>query len=264
MAYKEALSPLSTPINDVLFVDTETAGQYKDFQDLPEQGKKVFTARMKSELGVDEDPLEAELHVLWRKKAAFYPEFAKIVCISLGKIKVNAEGKKYLHQVAIHGSNEADLLNEFNLKVQGSKVLCAHNGERFDFPMMAKRMLINRIPITPLLNTVGAKPWDTSLFDTLKMWQFTGMGYSSLDMICFALEEPTPKKDITGADIHRLYWDVDLPWERGDNLKKIAAYCNDDVFAMANIYLRIIGNARLELNIQSLIDKDPARPAEMS
>ena len=61
------------------------------------------------------------------------------------------------------------LLSEFSAMLskfsKGNKdaVLCAHNGKEFDFPYIARRMIINRVPIPEMLNNAGKKPWEVKL-----------------------------------------------------------------------------------------------------
>ena len=45
---------------------------------------------------------------------------------------------------------------------------------------------------------------------------------------------PTPKDDITGADVARVYYE-------DKDLERIAAYCKKDVVATAQLYLRLTG-----------------------
>lgn len=257
MAYKEAPSPLSAPITEVLFVDIETVAEYETFDDLPIEGRIAFSnSYQKTE---PDKPIDQ----IYSEKAGLLAEYSKVVCIGLGKINATAAGKA-VRMKAIVGSNEVELLTSFATIITSStniKFLCAHNGKKFDFQFLPKRFLINNLPIPILLQTIGLKPWDVNLFDTLEMWQFTGMGYTSQDAICYALKLPSPKKEISGKDIHRLYWQVDLPWERGDNLKKIGVYCIGDIAALIAIYLTMIGVALIteENVVVELKDPEPKR-----
>ena len=51
-------------------------------------------------------------------------------------------------------------------------LLCAHNGKEFDFPFMARRMLIHKIQLPAKLNLFGKKPWEIPHLDNLKLWKF--------------------------------------------------------------------------------------------
>ncbi len=50
--------------------------------------------------------------------------------------------------------------------------LCAHNGKEFDFPYLARRMVVNRIGIPGFLKLSGKKPWEINHIDTLELWKF--------------------------------------------------------------------------------------------
>jgi hypothetical protein len=53
-------------------------------------------------------------------------------------------------------------------------------------------------------------------------------------LLCHVFKIPTPKDDITGADVARVYYEeTDLP--------RIATYCEKDVVALIQLYLRMQG-----------------------
>jgi uncharacterized protein YprB with RNaseH-like and TPR domain len=115
------------------------------------------------------------------------------------------------------------------------KYLCAHNGKEFDFPYICRRMIINSIPIPPLLHLAGKKPWEVNHLDTMDMWKFGDFkNYTSLNLLAHTLGIPTPKDDIDGSKVWSVYWiDKDLP--------RIVTYCQKDVVTAAQIFLRFNG-----------------------
>jgi len=44
-------------------------------------------------------------------------------------------------------------------------MLCAHNGKEFDFPYVARRMLIKGISLPNKLNLFGKKPWEVQQWE---------------------------------------------------------------------------------------------------
>jgi uncharacterized protein YprB with RNaseH-like and TPR domain len=42
-----------------------------------------------------------------------------------------------------------------------------HNAKEFDIPFIARRMIINQVPIPNKLNLFGKKPWEIPHLDTL-------------------------------------------------------------------------------------------------
>ena len=110
--------------------------------------------------------------------------------------------------------------------------LCAHNGKEFDFPYIARRMIINGIRIPRILQVAGKKPWETQFIDTMELWKFGDYkNYTSLDLLCAVLEIPTPKDDINGSEVGRVYW-------QENDLERIKTYCQKDVLAIAQLMRR--------------------------
>jgi 3'-5' exonuclease len=115
--------------------------------------------------------------------------------------------------------------------------LCAHNGQEFDYPYIARRCLINGVPIPKILDIAGAKHWEVkdTLLDTLQLWKFGDYKhFTSLDLLCAIFEIPTPKDDIDGSQVAGVYW-------RENDLDRIIIYCEKDVFALAQLFLRYQG-----------------------
>jgi hypothetical protein len=93
-------------------------------------------------------------------------------------------------------------------------------------------MLINGIKIPALLNTAGKKPWEVKHLDTMELWKFGDYKhYTSLDLLTYIFNIPTPKDDIDGSQVGSVYWN------EGD-LPRIVTYCQKDVSAIVNLFLR--------------------------
>jgi predicted PolB exonuclease-like 3'-5' exonuclease len=61
---------------------------------------------------------------------------------------------------------------------------------------------------------------------------------------CHVFKIPTPKDDISGADVARVFYEE-------NDLVRIARYCEKDVVALIQLYLKITGNSLVEeSNIQ--------------
>jgi uncharacterized protein YprB with RNaseH-like and TPR domain len=123
-----------------------------------------------------------------------------------------------------------------------TKYLCAHNGKEFDFPYIARRMLINGLKIPTILNTAGKKPWEVRHLDTMELWKFGDYKhYTSLDLLTYVFKIPTPKDDIDGSQVHSVYWN------EGD-LPRIVKYCQKDVVAIVNLFLKYRSEEIIEKN----------------
>ena len=79
------------------------------------------------------------------------------------------------------------------------------------------------------------KPWEVNLMDTLDFWKFGDYkNYTSLKLLTAVFGIPSPKDDIDGSQVAEVYY-------KENNLPRIAAYCQKDVLATAQIWLRMNG-----------------------
>ena len=143
--------------------------------------------------------------------------------------------------------NGIEILKEFkNLLIshfsQAKHLLCAHNGKEFDFPYIARRMIIHNIELPYKLNLFGKKPWEVPHLDTLELWKFGDYkNYTSLKLLTHVLNIPSPKDDIDGSDVYRVYYEE-------NDIDKIIKYCEKDTVAVAQIFLRLRGDDILNDN----------------
>jgi predicted PolB exonuclease-like 3'-5' exonuclease len=214
-------------LENILIIDIETVPCYPEYDVMPAGLQKLWDHKAEwIKKGDDDTP--ASLY----ERAGIYAEFGKVVCISAGFLK----GQEFRLK-SFYGEEEKPILEEFATLLKTyfnrpDKQLCAHNGKEFDFPFLARRMMINGLRIPEILDTSGRKPWETKHLDTMELWKFGDhKNYVSLDLLTAILDIPTPKDDITGADIYRIYWkDHDLP--------RIVKYCRKDVIAVAQVLMR--------------------------
>ncbi len=171
------------------------------------------------------------------ERAGIYSEFGKIICISVGIIR-NTTDSRIFRVKSFFGDNENKLLQNFVKMIdwfaeKNPKIrLAAHNGKEFDFPFIARRMIINNIQIPEILNTVGQKPWEVMHLDTMELWKFGDYkSYTSLKLLTAVLDIKSPKDDIEGSQVGKVYW-------QDKNLHRIVKYCEKDVVAIAQIMLR--------------------------
>ncbi|MBC8033410.1 MAG: 3'-5' exonuclease [Chitinophagaceae bacterium] len=225
--------------SNILFMDIETVPVYSCFGEVPDQWKFLWGKKADS-LIKDREKDNAETIY---NRAGMYAEFGKIICISCGVINGTGEDRK-LTLKSFYGDDEAELLKGFcellNKWAGRDKVLCAHNGKEFDFPFLVRRIIINRLPIPVLLQLSGKKPWEIPHFDTLDMWRFGDYkSYISLNLLACTLDVPTPKDDIDGSMVWRVYWEE-------KDLERIVTYCQKDVITVAQVYLRLAGETLIK------------------
>ena len=220
----------------VLFIDIETVPQYENLAIVPENMHKLWTKKA-GQIGKEGETAE-DLY----NRAGIYSEFGKIVCISAGKIF--HKGKERAYRVKSYcGDDEKNVLQEFSEMLTGFMTnhplhrICAHNGQEFDFPFIARRMLINGLPLPQVLDMAGAKPWEIKdvMIDTLQLWKFGDYKhYTSLELLCAIFNIPTPKDDIDGSQVAEIYY-------KNSDIQRIARYCEKDTFAIAQLLLRFKG-----------------------
>ena len=175
----------------------------------------------------------------YSKEAGLYPEFAKVVTIVVGKIVDNQ-----IKLITLDQPNEVDILNGFNniLSRNANDRLVGFVNVGFDTPYVFKRMIINGIKPDNKLDNSGLKPWEVDEVDLSKEWQGTSFNRASLINIATAFGIPSPKDDISGADVGRVYW------EEGEaGLKRIAKYCRKDVATTINIFKKMRLEEALEV-----------------
>jgi predicted PolB exonuclease-like 3'-5' exonuclease len=231
------------------FLDIETVPAFKDFADAPDWMQNCFKKKMKSEILHPLMNLSEFMQQLWTEKAALFAEFCQIVSISIGKITI-IDNQTILKIKNIAGHDEKVVLMQFKEMIAKAEVLCAHNGKDFDFPILFRRMVINKIQVPAILNTIGKKPWDVPLEDTVEMWSGTAFKYrASLDLLTQSLGLESPKQDgVDGSQVGEIFYNTaDLPF---DNLKKISDYNNRDVVALAYAYCII---KQLEIVIEKVV-----------
>jgi uncharacterized protein YprB with RNaseH-like and TPR domain len=217
----------------VLFLDIETVPQYAAYAEMPEDLKKLWNAKAErlSRFGQDEGKNPDELF----ERAGIYAEFGKIICISVGFMN----GSEFRIK-SFYGDGEKILLEEFSGLLNRhyntpQHLLCGHNGKEFDFPYIARRMLVNGLPLPQILDLQGKKPWEIQHLDTMDLWRFGDYKhYTSLSLLTTIFKIPSPKDDIDGSMVGDIYW-------KEKDLERIVEYCQKDTLAVAQILLRYMG-----------------------
>ncbi|MDX1349095.1 MAG: 3'-5' exonuclease [Putridiphycobacter sp.] len=217
-------------LEKVLFLDIETVPEVYNFSDLDEKTADLYSQKTKF---FQKDGLSAaDVY----DRAGVYAEFGKIVTISCGIVSENRNGKS-IRLKSFSSHDERKLLLDFAELLNGyyntpNHALCGHNAKEFDFPFIARRMLINGIDIPEILDIAGKKPWEVNLLDTMELWKFGDYKhYTSIALLCHIFQVPTPKDDISGADVARVYYEE-------DDLERITTYCEKDVIALIQLFLK--------------------------
>ncbi len=222
-------------IEKILFLDIETAPAYPNYEDMPDNFKKLWDKKANRIKKEDNDTPD----VLY-ERAGIYSEFGKIICISVGIVN-NDE----IRIKSFFDDDEKKILVDFsemlNTKFNSrDNKLCAHNGKEFDFPYIARRMLVHGVRLPEMLDIAGKKPWEISHLDTMELWKFGDYkNYTSLELLSAIFNIPTPKDDIDGSMVGEVYWkEKDLP--------RIVKYCQKDVLTIAQLLLKYKGKPLIE------------------
>ena len=225
----------------ILFFDIETVPQTFDYNELDERGQGLWDK--KTRFIQERENLTAEEVY---DKAGIYAEFGRVVCISLGFV-LQKEGETQIRIKSIANEDEIALLQEF-LDLLNSYydspdfLFCAHNGKEFDIPFLCRRILINNLKIPYMLNVSGKKPWEIKHLDTMELWKFGDFkNYTSLDLLTYIFKIPTPKDDMDGSQVAKVFY-------QDKDLDRIIHYCEKDVVATIQLFRKYQGD--------SLIDKE--------
>ena len=216
-------------LEHILFLDIETVPEFETHEGLDETMAQLWEAKTRYQRKEEFTPEE------FYDRAGIWAEFGKIVCISVGYFTFKGESRMF--RVTSFYGEEESLLKEFsNLLAThfntARHVLCAHNGKEFDFPYIARRMVIHGLPLPNKLNLFGKKPWEVPHLDTMELWKFGDYKhYTSLKLLTGILGIPSPKDDIDGSQVKEVYY-------KEKDIDRIITYCEKDVLAVAQIMLR--------------------------
>lgn len=222
-------------LSKVLFLDIETVPQTYRWEDLEPRSAQLFSDKTRFE----QERSGKEASAMYADKGGILAEFGKIICIGVGSLRKEGDGHS-MRVTSFQSDDEREVLTRFTELLDrhyntDEHWLCGHNGKEFDFPYIARRCVVHRIPLPRLLNTAGLKPWEVGHLDTMNLWSFGDRkAYTSLALLTHILGIPTPKDDISGADVARVYYEE-------QDLGRIAAYCRKDVIATTQLYLRLTG-----------------------
>ena len=226
-------------LEHILFLDIETVPETESFDQLDDEKQSLWDHKSKYQR---KDEFTAEE---FYDRAGIWAEFGKIVCISVGYFNFKGDVRTF-RTTSFHG-DEVALLKEFknllNTHFGSAKhLLCGHNAKEFDFPYIARRMIIHGIELPYKLNLFGKKPWEIPHLDTMELWKFGDYKhFTSLKLLANILGIPSPKGDIDGSMVRQVYYEE-------KNLDRIITYCELDVVTTAQVFLRLKGDELLEEN----------------
>lgn len=218
------------PLDNLLFLDIETVPEQPEYMVLDEETQQLWAQKSAYQRKEDIGPEE------FYERAGIWAEFGKIICISVGYINWKGDIRRF--RVTSFYGEEQKILKEFKQLLadhfsKPNHLLCAHNGKEFDFPYIARRMIIHGIALPYKLDLFGKKPWEIPHLDTMELWKFGDFKhYTSLRLLAHVLGIPSPKEDIDGSMVRKVYYE-------DKDLDRIIRYCEQDVITVAQIILRL-------------------------
>ncbi len=227
---------------NILFLDIETVPEIENFNDLSEEKQELFALKTHYQRKEEITPED------FYERAGIWAEFGKIICVSVGYFtNFNSTNRKF--RVTSFFGEELQILEDFKnlLDTHFNKpqhILCGHNAKEFDFPYIARRMIINQISLPEKLNLFGKKPWEIAHLDTMELWKFGDYKhFTSLKLLTSILGIPSPKDDIDGSKVSTVFY-------KENDIDRIVTYCEKDTVAVAQLLLRFNNEPLIEeLNI---------------
>lgn len=209
-----ALSKIN--LKDVLFLDIETSTTVPELE-IDSDLFEAYKYKLKSE---DDNTIIQERY---QNEAALIPEFGRIVCISVGMLSGGV-----LKTSTFKNLDEKELILDFYKmldKLKSGVKLCGHSIKTFDVPYITRRGMANGLKPHTLVDLSGLKPWELDwILDTKDLAQMCGFDRPSLVALCVAYGIPSPKDDISGKDVPKLYWT-----NPAGTIDRISEYCEKDV-----------------------------------
>ncbi len=218
---------------NLLLIDIETVPLSRNYAELNNNMQKLWD---KKSLLIDRENENTES--TFAERAGIYAEFGKIICIGLGYFV--KKGNTYSLKIkSLNGENEKEILSQFGQVCNKffrntGKQFCGHNIREFDIPYICRRSFINQIGLPEVLTDLqNKKPWENPMLDTLQFWKFGEYkNFTSIELLSNVLGIESPKDDIDGGDVARVYWEE-------NNLGRIVKYCNKDIVTIAQVLMRL-------------------------
>ena len=231
-------------IEKLLFFDIETTRRNKEL-DINSKEYDLYAWKLRDK-ETSRLPPSNEVLEHYKLNGALDPVFNKIVCISVGFVS-----GKTLYVKSFTGEQK-DIIEQFYILLNSTGLIpSGFNVINFDAPVTRLKALESGVDLNLIgerYNDVGQKPWDleSAFVDLMPLTKGTYYYNMSLDAMCFLAGVETPKDDISGADVSRVYW------EEENGISRISEYCKKDVIAVAKLFCALQGNKDF---IEEVIDR---------
>lgn len=211
--------------NNILFFDIETVRSQKSIK----VGEPLYDSWVYKNRNIP----DIDYKKSFTDKAPLYPEFGKICCISVGYI----DKSNKLNIKSFYGEDERKILLEFTdilaIFSKNKKLnICGFSIKQFDIPYLTKRLMVNGMFTPEILDFSQSKPWELDhIIDLKDIWKGASWDTASLINLTTVFGLPSPKWVMDGSEVSNYFY--------SGKVDEIAAYCEEDVFATTNLFLKM-------------------------
>ena len=153
---------------------------------------------------------------LYLERGIFYPEFSKIVGITVATVEP-IDGNITRKFERFISDNEYDIINDFYNylnETTNTQILCGFNIINHDIPLYLKRLLHhnqkNEWNIPDILKRyLKGKPWDGNVLDIKDLYKFNGVNVIYLNNMIDFLNLKTNVEILDYSRFNKTYWDFD-------------------------------------------------------
>ena len=210
-------------IHEMLFFNSKTVLTQPDVDQLDESMLKrwLYLAKNKHNSKYPED---TKAQTVYEQNAIKYPEFSRIVAITYAKVYIdNGTLKRYMKKIV--NDDEMIVLKTFLDELyqisteaiqstpQFFPILCGHNILNHDIPLLIKKCIQHKdelekgIPLI-LKRSLGIKPWESGVIDTVDVWKFNGYDRMPLMLIADFLGLKKTVDLLPHDEVSRQYWET--------------------------------------------------------
>ena len=213
-------------IHEMLFFNSKTVLIHPTLDQLEKENKPMYDRWLYLAKNKHNDnyPEDTKALTVYEQNAINYPEFSRIVAITYAKVYVeNGTLKRYLKKIV----NEdefivlATFLDElYNISSEATKstpqffpILCGHNILNHDIPLLIKKCIQHKdelekgIPLI-LKRSLGIKPWESGVIDTVDVWKFNGYDRMPLMLIADFLGLKKTVDLLPHYEVSKQYWET--------------------------------------------------------
>lgn len=244
-------------IYEMLFFNSKTVLLYPTIDQLEKENKALYErwlyqAKNKFDRNYPED---TKAQTVYEQNAIKFPEFSRIVAITYAKVYLeNGTLKRYMKKV--RDEDELVVLKTFldelykisTEAVQSTPnffpILCGHNILNHDIPLLIKKciqykdQLEKGIPLI-IKRSLGIKPWESGVIDTVDVWKFNGYDRMPLMLISDYLGLKKTVDLLPLDEVSQKYWEM-----VGDDAEKALEFVSLQSATQTNLVIQLINGLR--------------------